>query len=1038
MGKGATGKSRKRYDKHLVRDRTLEVLSIRLGSPKDQGARLVWDCAACGKQEKYSVKKADGKGGCLVADCRLAGHGDVFVMLAGLEDLDYQADFLAVLERAYELLGLEPSITTRKPCGDKSGDKHAGDRAVELSGQHEASKAGTGCAVGSYEAVSSSERASLLELAADVYERILDLCPLESRDRTYLREERGISNETIRRARFGTMTAPRARKIKAVLQREFGREELLKVPGFSLDEKNGRLKFTLTGNYILIPYHDEAGRVTTIEGRAVSGHAGTRRYVTLRRAGNHLYLFPGQKVEELQAVCEGVMGAIVAADCGLAVGSIMGCGRYKASPSPEMLDGASGDPLLELKGANFGGRTVYYIPDADDPPNPNVLRAAPKAARWISEPQNGTAAICLLPEGTDLDEWLLSLPPEERGSRFLQLLAGANPPEDGNSAVPCKQRAPASRAPKASGPPDGESCRSGQAPTAGEPGETASQAPADTGTSEPKNGARFNMVSGKSETEQPGLWDGSGDDREESRRRSPSAGARRVRDEVYRAVIEALPPKEEHLEALESQGVMRAAARVGGFASLDRKRGRRAVSNLTECFGAKRLLSVPGFEPDGTGKLRLCMAAAGGTRSTGEYLLLPCFDAAGRLSGVEGLAYDPKRRKLEVEQTVPLKGAGSHLYVFAAYRPHDLEGFCEGPLGALLAAQEDVVIGAIGGFRRYKAASGPGEERQPLDAVLPELEGVDFSGRQLPYAPRSGMSLGEQNARYHAAESAARWLAKRQSGCPAVVALGDGQEAPSSLGGWIQSLDEDGAKESLRELFPQRPAAEGKELPADACGEEHEPEEQKFEPTFTTKVAYLAVALAAVAAAATDLLILRLREFAGYINVRPNGDPVLYDGALGFLRELADSAPFRLLYELHGIVAFTVSLILLFAILSKVHRIHRSRWRVDTTRQKERREPQVFAGGTTPSRALLTPGEVLWAAISWPLAYLLAAWLIGIGESLFQLATTLQMASGSGPLVSDPVRASIYVATLSAVFVLWRRRSIRAAEVNTLRGKIRH
>ena len=98
---------RRRYDKELIRERTLELLTIRLGPGKDQGARMVWDCPACGKHEKYSVVKALGKGGCLVADCRLAGSSDVFVMLADLEGLDFQSDFLALLQRSYELLGLE-------------------------------------------------------------------------------------------------------------------------------------------------------------------------------------------------------------------------------------------------------------------------------------------------------------------------------------------------------------------------------------------------------------------------------------------------------------------------------------------------------------------------------------------------------------------------------------------------------------------------------------------------------------------------------------------------------------------------------------------------------------------------------------------------------------------------------------------------------------------------------------------------------------------------------------------------------------------
>ena len=84
---------------------------------------LVWDCPACGKPEKYSVVKALGKGGCLVADCRLAGSSDVFVMLANLEGLDFQADFLAVLAKSYELLGLEDAnrmdLLRRLPLAEK-------------------------------------------------------------------------------------------------------------------------------------------------------------------------------------------------------------------------------------------------------------------------------------------------------------------------------------------------------------------------------------------------------------------------------------------------------------------------------------------------------------------------------------------------------------------------------------------------------------------------------------------------------------------------------------------------------------------------------------------------------------------------------------------------------------------------------------------------------------------------------------------------------------------------------------------------------
>ena len=456
-GAPAAGKSsrsgnssrRRRYDKELIRERTLELLTIRLGPGKDQGARMVWDCPECGKHEKYSVVKALGKGGCLVADCRLAGSSDVFVMLADLEGLDFQSDFLALLQRSYELLGLEDepvgssskaSAGAEKPDARKPGaNGKDSPRTVPVSsGSSSKSPASPQSLADGSPATKDTRQDfdTLLELAAKVYERILEICPLESRDRTYLREERGISNETIRKARLGTMTPPRARKVKAELEREFGREQLLRVPGFSQDEKEGRLRFTLTGSYILIPYHDAKGRVTTIEGRCVGEPPeGMGKYVSLRRAGNHLYVPPGYKPRDLKAVTEGVMGSLAAADSGLAVGSIMGCERFKASPSPEMIDGAASDPLLELKGIDFAGRAFPYIPDPDYRENPNVLRAAPNAARWLAEPQNGKAAVCLLPEGADFDEWLLQVEPDERGPRFDELLATAHPPEDGGSLM---------------------------------------------------------------------------------------------------------------------------------------------------------------------------------------------------------------------------------------------------------------------------------------------------------------------------------------------------------------------------------------------------------------------------------------------------------------------------------------------------------------------------------------------------------------------------------------------------------------------------
>lgn len=909
----------------------------------------------------------------------------------------------------------------------------------------------------------------------------MEICPLETRDRRYLKT-RGLSSATIRRGRFGTMTAPRAGQVKARLQRELGREALLSVPGFSEDEETGRIKFTLTGNYVLFPYHDAEGRITTIEGRIVGEPTDGRKYVTLRRAGNHLYLFPGHRPEDLVAVCEGAMGAIVAAECGITVGAIMGCERFRASPSQEMLDGAPGDPLLELKGADLAGRTLPYIPDADDPPNPNVLRAAPKAARWIAEPQNAEAAVCLLPKGADLDEWLLSLDPKERTHRFAELLANARSLEDDQPLV--RSPVPRAGASEAKGPavtPDPGDDTSGPASAPAADGRTPSPAKAsptlldrertkakDGGPSADrgralaeesrgrnKGGAKSSRAKAPEKSSrkgatmetpvegvQPGLWDDPSSDAEPSQTagRGVSRGARKLRDEVYRALIEKLPPKEEHLLALEKRGVMRATVRVGRFASLDAGAATKAVSDLAQRFGAKRLLTVPGFETDEDGKVRLCPA----TGCAEEHVLIPCFDAEGFLAGVEGLPFDPKSGELDAEETVPLKGAGSHLYVFAHYPPDQVEGFCEGPLGAMLAAQEDVVVGAIGGFRRYRAASDPGEGRQAVDAVLPELEGVDLAERRLAYVPRS--PAGEANARYHEAPKAARWLVERQGGDPAVVGLVGGEETaeegrdgPTSLGAWIGALSDEKAHDRLREIFPESPDRQEVDSPDSAEDTEatQAPADESM-PSLSTKAVLVCVAVAAVLGLALGAILLRLRDFAGYVSTTPAGEPVLYPGPLGPLRRLADAAPFRILYDFYPVVVLVAALGLALFFIAKARAQHLARWRSSQFRFKERWELHKIPGGSGPSVVFLTREEALWSVLAWPAGYLLAGWLLAALEGLLGLAASLQMAPKIGPLVADPGPVSLYAATALSLFVLWRRRSMRAAEARMLAGKIRH
>ena len=94
------------HDKEPIRERTMDVLAHYLNaSGKDQGSRVVWDCPSCGKAEKFAVKKAEKKGGCLVVGCRLEGYEDVFSLVARFEDLDFRTYFLRFFEKAGEALG---------------------------------------------------------------------------------------------------------------------------------------------------------------------------------------------------------------------------------------------------------------------------------------------------------------------------------------------------------------------------------------------------------------------------------------------------------------------------------------------------------------------------------------------------------------------------------------------------------------------------------------------------------------------------------------------------------------------------------------------------------------------------------------------------------------------------------------------------------------------------------------------------------------------------------------------------------------------
>lgn len=382
----------------------------------NSGARTVWTCPRCGKEDKLSLQRATGAVGCWNAGCEVPDGTDVVGLIAHLEGLQtHSSDFKRVGALCYELLGLPA------PASPSGGPKNAAVAPApadkdSASGHNDGRTNGRPLvfseqATNSLPAFAPERRSEVPETTDRILGRLLELCPMEERDERFL-DSRGVSHATAHAGRFGSISAERAVHVIGRLEREFERGELLNVPGFREDVRNGgRLGFTLWGDFLLIPYLDDEGRVVTIEGRAVGEvpkWAG--KYTSLRNGGNHLYVFPTFRVEDLVAICEGPMGAIVAAQEGIPVGSIQGVKRYTTAGEEA--------PLPELAGVDFGGRGVLYVPDADVKPEAiaDVEKHAPKACEWLISRQNGSPRIATVPKTVagdgpapkDLDEWILA------------------------------------------------------------------------------------------------------------------------------------------------------------------------------------------------------------------------------------------------------------------------------------------------------------------------------------------------------------------------------------------------------------------------------------------------------------------------------------------------------------------------------------------------------------------------------------------------------------------------------------------------------
>jgi hypothetical protein len=663
----------------------------------------------------------------------------------------------------------------------------------------------------------------------------------------------------------------------------------------------------------------------------------------------------------------------------------------------------------------------------------------------------------------DLDEWLLSVPRERRRRSLLELISGATPLERaeewkraqrGKTAVRKKgsrrqqaRTAPAQRQSEiAKGSPVSASIA---ADTAIGDRESPSEESGDKQSADnPRRG-------GTDETARENIEEAEESPRQREKASTRPTGAQRLRDAVYRRLLERCPPKDEHKVALNRRGVIQEAMRSGMLGSLDPDRSTRAAEELKQEFGAKRLLSVPGFERSHSGKMSLSLP------HEVEYVLLPCFDWRGLVAGIEALRYDSERAELvDPDRTVSLSGAGSHLYVFAAYSVEEIEGFCEGPLGAILAAQEDVVLGAVGHFRRYAAGTGSTESEEQAEAVLPELEDVDFEGRAIAYVPKVGP--GEQNARAREAHNACRYLVKSQNGVSQLVfpstteeqdagdtgmASGerpDGSTAPTSLAEWILALPEGERQGSLRRLFPESPHR--RSPTSTKAIVDPDEEAQEVEPTVETTPNISAfsalgmILLMAAVAAGLDALLDRLEAHRQYVGTGYGGEPIVEGGLSGLLREIARTVPFEYLYAFKKPVCLLAGIAVgMWCLASRTKLLRRSA-NLSLFREGPWRAHQIAEGrerAGTPSKTALTPREVLEGATGAGVAFVLVLLVLALARELYGVMGELGMVGDSYEILfENSGRLASIAALICGLYVLARRIGLRKQRTKLNEGRL--
>lgn len=375
------------------------------GQVRKEGSRVIFRCPTC--QKDKLTANPDWHGGpitgCWSYECSVPNGLNAVDFIAHMEGLDPKSQYKMVLDEGNRITAA-PLLEAHDRLAEKRRSKTQASSPSNVAGAP------------GHDGENPSAQEEDPTLTDSVYRRLITSCGLTPEAWRGL-ENRGLTKQTVLDAGIGYIRADKAQIIMKSLHDEFG-DDLARVPGFYPKEQSATGYWcNFAGkNLILFPYHDSKGLIRTVEGRLMFGEEHTKnyKYLSLTNSGSHLYVYPGMGFDNIEAFCEGLFGAILAAQDGFCVASIQGFRRYRARGGRY--------PLPELQGMDFAGRTIAYIPDMDSPPNPEVANEAPEAASWLIERQGGSPIIALLPSGKDLDEYLLMFQPQKRRRAFAKLI----------------------------------------------------------------------------------------------------------------------------------------------------------------------------------------------------------------------------------------------------------------------------------------------------------------------------------------------------------------------------------------------------------------------------------------------------------------------------------------------------------------------------------------------------------------------------------------------------------------------------------------